>query len=294
VPEPEDSLDEAIDGLYATDLDEFVARREALARELRGAGDRDAAAQVKQLRKPSRVAWAVNQAVRREPKRLDAVLRAGGVLREAQQRALREGAGGSLHDASRARQQAVHALANVAVGLLGPTGESARDAIEQTFNAASIDDDAANTVRAGRLVHELEPPDIFSTLEPGPRTPTPRAKARSASKPDRSPAVAKPAPPTRDARDDREARGARARNTREVEATARDARKEADKAQRELERAQTRAEDLAQRARDAADAAEDARRSARDAITRARDARQRAERAEERARAARASAGRDR
>jgi hypothetical protein len=278
-----ETADRAIDDLYAGDLDDFVARRDQLAKELRTAGDRDAATMIKQLRKPSRAAWAVNQAVRRDPARFDAVLEAGAALRDAQQRALREGAGTGLHDAVRARQRAVSDLAGVGVAALGATGASARDAIEQTLQAASIDADAADAVREARLVQELEPPDIFATLEPGPARPA-RAKAPAPApvRPRRE-APVEPKPPTaarRKALDKADAA--------EADATA--ARREADAAQREAENAKARADELTEAAREAASAADEARAAARDAATGARDARKAAERAEQTARRARTAA----
>src|SRR4051812_17139068 len=56
-----------IDELYTVDPSEFVARRNALAKELRAAGDRDAAAEVSKLRRPTVVAAALNQLARRNP-----------------------------------------------------------------------------------------------------------------------------------------------------------------------------------------------------------------------------------
>lgn len=287
------AADEAIDELYAAPLEEFVARRDQLARELR-ADDKDAAAAVKRLRKPSRVAWAVNQAVRRSPKLLDDVVEAGNALRAAHQRALREGGSGSLHDATRARQRAVRALADVAVGALGATGESARDAIEQTLTAASIDADAATEVREARLVQELEPPDIFATLDAAPsragsRAAPPRARSRPAE-PAREPTAREkpPSPATkRDTRrhDDR---------VKQAEAEARRARSEADAAQRAHAAATKRAEALAQTANDAIAAADEARRAVRNAAQTAREARRRAEQAERTAQAARARSESDR
>jgi hypothetical protein len=276
-----EAADQAIDDLYAGDLDDFVARRDRLARELRAAGDRDAATAAKQLRKPSRAAWAVNQAVRGAPDRFDAVLDAGAALRDAQQRALREGAGSGLHDAVRARQRAVSDLADVAVAALGATGESARDAIEQTLQAASIDDDAAQAVREARLVQELEPPDIFATFEPGPARPTPTRAAKPT------------APPAKRAEPERRPTAARRRaadKASDAEAAAAAARRDADEAQREADAAKAHADELTGAARDAAAAADEARAAARDAAARARDARKAAERAEQAARRARAAA----
>jgi hypothetical protein len=297
VAPPEEPTESATDALYAAALDEFIAQRDQLARDLRSGGDRDAAASIKQLRKPSRVAWAVNQAVRRAPELFDAVVHTGAALRDAQQRALSEGAGSGLQDAVRARQTAVRALADVAVDALGSTGASARDAIEQTLNAASIDDNAAGAVREARLTEELEPPDIFSTfstLDVGPGRPPVPARAKHPTEPTPRPKAAKPrrAAQEEPRQADRRERQQAERNER-AEASAIEARREAEEAQEAHEQAQARAEELAQQARDAADAAEKARRAVRHAATAARDARRRAERAEREAQAARPAAGSD-
>jgi hypothetical protein len=157
------------DELYALPLDEFVAARDQLVRQLRKDGDRDAVDTVKQLRKPSRVAWAVNQAVRAAPDLVDALLETGRALRAAQQHALDEGAPGALRDALREQRDAVDALASVAVDALGASGATAREAIIETLRAGSLDPDAEESFRSGRLTAELTAPDVFGTLEPSAR-----------------------------------------------------------------------------------------------------------------------------
>jgi hypothetical protein len=284
--------DDAVDELYAAPFDEFVTRRDALAKQLRADGDRDAASEVKQLRKPSRAAWAVNQAVRRAPDRFDEVLQTGTALKNVQQKALREGHGTGLNEAVKARQAAVRALADVAVEVLGATGESARDAVEQTLMAASIDPGAADAVSAARLTQELEPPDIFSTLELGPTTPAARSRGRAkagatASKRTATREAPKAAPA---AKPDRAA----LRKAERAEAAAVESRQLADEAEQEHEDAQEEADRLVQAARDAAAAADAARNRARQAATQAREARKHAQRAEQEARVARAAAGEDR
>jgi hypothetical protein len=285
----EPAADDRIDELYSGPLGEFVARRDRLARELRTT-DKDAAAAVKALRKPSRAAWAVNQAVRQSPNLLDEVVAAGDALRTAQERALREGASASLHDATRARQRAVRALADVAVGALGNTGEGARDAIEQTLTAASIDDTAASEVRGARLVQELEPPDIFAALDGAPSRAGARAPKAARGRPAPAPRQAPPAPaPARTVA----ARGKDDR-VKQAELDARHARAEADAAQRAHDAAARRADALAQKAQAAIAAADDARRAVRSAAQKARDARRRLEQAERNAQAARTRDERDR
>src|SRR5688572_24531002 len=66
-------LEEGIVGVYAGPLDAFVARRDALVKELRAAGRRDDAGTVKNLRKPSRVAWALDLGVLGTPPAMQTV-----------------------------------------------------------------------------------------------------------------------------------------------------------------------------------------------------------------------------
>ena len=54
--------------LYGLPLDEFTAERDAVAKRLRADGEREEAARIKKLRKPSVPAWAVNQAARADAK----------------------------------------------------------------------------------------------------------------------------------------------------------------------------------------------------------------------------------
>ena len=57
----------AVAGLYRLPLAEFVPARDQLARQLRAAGDREAARQVASLRRPSISAWAANQLAQAAP-----------------------------------------------------------------------------------------------------------------------------------------------------------------------------------------------------------------------------------
>src|SRR4051812_44776528 len=54
-----------VDDLFALDPSEFTAARDRLVAELREAGDKGAAAEVKALRRPTVTAWALNQLARR-------------------------------------------------------------------------------------------------------------------------------------------------------------------------------------------------------------------------------------
>ena len=80
-----ENLEAEIDHLYALDPAAFTAARDGLARELREAGKREEAAQVKQLRKPTLPAWTINQLARQERRAVDLLLDAGHRLLDAQQ-----------------------------------------------------------------------------------------------------------------------------------------------------------------------------------------------------------------
>jgi hypothetical protein len=53
-----------IDELYGLPLDRFIPERDALAKELRATGDREAAELVKAQRKPVVATWALNRLAR--------------------------------------------------------------------------------------------------------------------------------------------------------------------------------------------------------------------------------------
>ena len=58
--------------LYAEPLASFTPARDALAKDLKAAGDTEAAARAKSLRKPALAAWVVNLLVRRDAEQVDA------------------------------------------------------------------------------------------------------------------------------------------------------------------------------------------------------------------------------
>ncbi|MEA2311802.1 MAG: hypothetical protein QOE28_1770, partial [Solirubrobacteraceae bacterium] len=98
-----DPVEDAAAELYGLPLDGFVAARDARAKALRKDGDRESAAAVAKLQKPSRVAAEVNRLAR--DGHLDALLKAGAKLRAAQL----EG-GGSVREAAAAEREAVAAV----------------------------------------------------------------------------------------------------------------------------------------------------------------------------------------
>jgi hypothetical protein len=149
-----------VDDLYGLPLDRFTPERNALARELRNAGERDRAAEVAALRKPSVPAWAVNQLVRTQKRAIGELFQAGDGLRHAHDEVLAgRGDGSSLRAAVERERQAVESLIQSADGLLTSDGHELSptiiDRVADTLHAAALQDDARVQVSDGRLEREL-------------------------------------------------------------------------------------------------------------------------------------------
>src|SRR5947199_1661722 len=98
-PPIETSLETAIVAVYRAPLEDFISRRDQLAKQLRAEKRRDDAALVKALRKPSRTAWTLDGIVHEDPASIDRLAAAiaeaqtGAVLRialEAVKEAIRD------------------------------------------------------------------------------------------------------------------------------------------------------------------------------------------------------------
>lgn len=160
-PDESAGVDE-IDGLFALDPGQFVAARDQLAKRLRAEGQRDASAAVKKLRRPTVVAWALNQVARAHPDEVTKLAEAGAAVRRAQAAALGAGDGDrdgeDLRDAGRQRQLMVTALARATLDL---AGAAHYDEAVATLNAASLDPHAGSLLRRSRLTKELAPGSGF-------------------------------------------------------------------------------------------------------------------------------------
>ncbi|TLF76711.1 hypothetical protein [Nocardia cyriacigeorgica] len=144
-------LSEIAAELYGLDPGEFVAARKDRAAHAKRAGESELAAAVAELRKPTVAAWTVNLLAREAPDEVDALLRLGEALREAQ----RELSGDDLRTLTRQRQQVVNALARRAGELAAehdrPVGEPVLREVATTLTAALADPEVADQVRDGTL-----------------------------------------------------------------------------------------------------------------------------------------------
>jgi hypothetical protein len=192
--------DDAIDRLYGLPLDAFVAERDALAKELRAAGQRDEAAAVKKLAKPTVAAWAVNQALRTQTKAASELWKAGDALAAAQDAILAgKGSGADLRAAAERERAAVEPLVDAARGLLTASGgdlsETTIERVRQTLHAGAIDPEAREEVASGRATRERAPQGLFggeaTVATPAPAPASRARKAEPAAKPKRDAAAAK-------------------------------------------------------------------------------------------------------
>lgn len=238
-----------MDRLYGLPLEDFIAERDATAKALRKDGDKEAAAAVAKLSKPSQVAWVANQLGRAGA---DDLLAAGDAIREAQ---LGGGGRDALREATRGQRAAIERLLEDADGLR-ELSRDLKDRLRALLLAVAGDEDVRAAFEAGRLVDEpssggawpsgafVAPPSKAASTEEGSKRDGGR-KAPAA----REPAAAR-----------------RKREEKERKAAER-ARKEAERNREEAER--RKLERRLAAARDAADEAKQRLDMARDAYERA-------------------------
>jgi hypothetical protein len=144
-------LDSVATTLYGELPEDFTSSRSAEVRAARNAGDRQLAAAVAQLRRPTIGAWLANQLSRDCQDEVEALLDLGASMRTAQE----AGDGRALRDLTRQRRQMVAALVSEAKKLARARNqqlsENSTRELENTLEAAVATADAADALRAGRL-----------------------------------------------------------------------------------------------------------------------------------------------
>jgi hypothetical protein len=262
------------DGLYALPPDEFTAARNALAKELRAAGDKAAAAEVAKLRRPSVGAHALNRVAREEPELLEAALGAGIALREASEAAA-GGDAGNLREASAAERAAAQAVAKAAKAHLGSRGDALVPALLATLRAAALDDGVAQQLRTGTLTAEHEQAGFGFGLDGGDGAVTPRRPTRSGAKKAKEKPKLEAVPDLPEP--DPEAAAREKAERAEARAAERQRKKEHKAAEQRATRLEREAERLAKEATVAEAEAAEARRKADDAMAKADEARRAAD-----------------
>jgi hypothetical protein len=147
--------DAVIEELYGLTPAEFTGARDRHVQAARQAGDRQLAAAVKALRRPSAGAWAINLLARQRADDLGRLLDLGERMREAHA-AL---SGDEIRALGRQRHQLVSGLARDASLLAtqrgAPISGSAEREVVGTLEAALADPEAGAAARSGRLQRSL-------------------------------------------------------------------------------------------------------------------------------------------
>jgi hypothetical protein len=163
-----------VDTLYAVPLEEFVAERKRVAKELRAAGDRDAAAEVAKLPKPTPPAWALNRFAREQADVVEQWLDVAAALRAAS-----ADPGPELRTAMAAHREATTGLLAAVRDQARPNGRPLTDAMLERVRAllqvALTDPEQGERLRAGRIV---EGTDADAPLMPEPSSGGSRATAK--------------------------------------------------------------------------------------------------------------------
>lgn len=181
-----------VDRLYALPLDRFVAERNALARELKQAGEKERADEVAALRKPTLVAWAVNQLAHARRRDVDLLLDAGRRLVDAQQASITAGGRADLDAAQSSFRAAVSSLTSAAGKILGSRASPSTLArVAETLRSAATSPAGRELLARGRLDEELSDTgwDVVAGLTPAP----PRGKSDRKRAPKESAATPSPA-----------------------------------------------------------------------------------------------------
>ncbi len=180
--------------LFALDPKDFVRERDALAKQLRAGGDRDEAARVKALRRPTVAAWAINQVARDKPDAVGALLDAAAKAR----------GGRDMRRALADRRDAIAHVMRAVRDVLAGSGRD-RDAhdrdVEELLNGAVANDATAELLRDGELTGaEVAAPgddDLLASLTAS----VPDDAPNRDDEPAREPAPPKPSPALRRARE---------------------------------------------------------------------------------------------
>ncbi|WP_074466982.1 hypothetical protein [Streptomyces sp. WMMB 322] len=237
-------LDDVADELYGLRPQEFTAARDDRARRARAAGQRELAASIRALRRPTLAAWASNLLVREQDEQVAPLLRLGEELRGAH----RNLEGAELRALSHQQHQLVNALSEQAGRLAGdagqPLGAQAQHEVAQTLHAVLADPEAAREWAAGRLSKPLTAtPGFEAAAREAAAAPPSRDQARKRSREDRRDQAG--GKDRKDRTDRKAAKSGAAKRTEDARKAARAVRETADQARRRRREADRAAEETA-------------------------------------------------
>jgi hypothetical protein len=174
------NVSDTLDELYREHPDEFVAGRNRLVKDLRAAGEREQAEEVRRLRRPSAAAWLLNRVALSSPDRLEQFAAAVEELEAAQGAVLdgKDDAAAAWRAAVARQREAAAAVVEDAARMAHEAGrdpgQRALELVGETLTAASGDPELRARVLEGRVERER----AGATL-PMPAAPAPRRRTRA-------------------------------------------------------------------------------------------------------------------
>src|SRR5947209_7769962 len=116
------SVEHALEELYAGTPAAFTATRDRLAKELAADGDAEGAAAVAARRRPTQLAWVLNQLARRHADLLAELVDVGRELARVQRGVLRGGSATGLREAIARQRTVIAELTGKAAGVMRDLG----------------------------------------------------------------------------------------------------------------------------------------------------------------------------
>jgi hypothetical protein len=192
--------------LFRVDPNDFVARRTELVRELRGRGEKDQAAEIKALRRPTVPVWALNQVASEQNELVEQLMTTAAAARAAQQALLEGNAADNFRSALARRREAMAAVSDAADDVVERSNRSRETytrEIEKALNVVVASPELSNALGRGELEDVTSGADDseemfagFSPAAASDRPPSPKSpkSAKSAKTPRSTHLQAVPAP----------------------------------------------------------------------------------------------------
>lgn len=156
----------AIDRLYESDPASFTKERDAIAKSLKAEGDNAAAKEVKAKKKPTQVAWVLNQLARRYPDDVARLVDVGRELAREHRKALRGESPKStaFRESIERQREAIKDVTKRAKELMTDlgVGQTHLDEVSAALQAALIDPQIGAQLEEGRLEKAPEPAAGFA------------------------------------------------------------------------------------------------------------------------------------
>jgi hypothetical protein len=148
-------LAEAAEHLYGVPPEDFVSERTERVARAKADGDKQLAASVARLPKPTTAAWLLNQLVREHPDQVSELISLGDALRKAQESL----AGPQLRQLSQQRHEVIAGFTRRALAPARSAGRAVTAdltvQVQETLSAAIADPAAGEALLSGRLTKGL-------------------------------------------------------------------------------------------------------------------------------------------